>query len=255
MTASRSAGWLPRSTGARRSRASRSSRNAVALAALRNMPSVDGPSRCRTASSSCGRGRRTGACLRSCLATAVARALPQLRLLAPRRGWEQKRVAGVKSPMPRARSCWGQAAPLRSRRREGWGPPGQAGLPGWAGAACRPPRRRLPGAGQRAACCSRSPPALAPGQRPGSAAEQRARAAPSSSCCCSLLLQRKREQEPVNADHQASAPGACPALPCPALPCPALPCLQRSAERCGRTGREPAAGATAPAQRLWLGGS
>ena len=143
--------------------------------------------------------------------------------------------------MPRARSCWGQPAPLRSRRREGWGPPGQAGLPGWAGAACRPPRRRLPGAGQRVACCSRSPPALAPGQRPGSAAEQRARAAPScSSSCCSLLLQRKREQEPVNADRQASAPGACPALPCPALPCPACSAvLSGAAGRAGSQQLEP----------------
>ena len=63
MTASSSAGWLPRSTSAPRSRASRSSRSAVALAALRNIPSVVGPSCCRTASSSCGRERQEDGCL------------------------------------------------------------------------------------------------------------------------------------------------------------------------------------------------
>ena len=153
-------------------------------------------------------------------------------------------LLGVKSPNPRARSSWAHPAPLRSSWREGWGPPGQAGLPGWAAAACRPPRRRLPGAAQRAACCSRSPPALAPGQRPGSAAEQRARAAPScSSSCCSLLLQRKTEQEPLKGDRQASAPAACPALPC----------LQRGAERRGRTGREPAAGTLSSGSAAPLG--
>jgi len=99
-----------------------------------------------------------------------------------------------------------------------WGPPGQAALPGWAGAACHRPGTGLPGAAQRAPCCSRSPPALALERQPGCATQQRARAAPSSSsscccCCCSLLLQRKREGEPVNGDRQASAPAACPALP------------------------------------------
>ena len=135
----------------------------------------------------------------------------------PRKGAGTRAGARPEEPNPPSSELLG-TLPLPSRRREGWGPPKQAGLPGWAGAARRPPRRGLPGAGQRAPGCSQSPPALAPGQRPGSAAEQRARAAPSSSCCCSLLLQRKREQEPVNAEHQASAPAACPALPCPALP-------------------------------------
>jgi len=196
----------------------------VTLAALRNIPSVEGPSRCRTASSSCGRVRRTVAWLRRWLPRAVARALLQMRLLAPKRGWDQKSEAWVKSPIGHPRSLWGHPRPLWSRRREVWGPPVQAVLPGWAGAACRPLRRGLPGAAQRAPCCSLSPPALAPGQCPGCAAEQRARAAPTS-CCCSVQLQRKRG-EPVNGEGQASAPAACPALPCPALPCPALAAAQ-----------------------------
>ena len=162
----------------------------------------------------------------------------------PRKGAGTRAGARPEEPNPPSSQLLG-TLPLPSRRREGWGPPGQAGLPGRAGAACRPPRRGLPGAVQRAPGCSQSPPALAPGQRPRAAAEQRARAAPSSSSSCSLLLQRKTQQEPLNGDRQASALAACPALPC----------LQRGTERCGRTGREQAAATAAPAQWLQLGGS
>lgn len=93
-----------------------------------------------------------------------------------------------------------------------WAPPGQAGLPGWAGAACRPGCRELPGAGQREPCCRPSPTARLPLQPPRSLAGQRARAAPSASCG-SRLLPRKRGHRAVEVKRQASAPR--PSQRCP----------------------------------------
>ena len=96
--------------------------------------------------------------------------------------------------------CWGQQ--LSGIEPEGWGPPGQACLPGGAGAVCSPSCRELPGAGQRA------PLQLDP-DCPGtlrqlkSSTVQRARAIVSSSFR-SHLLQRKTEQKSMDHNHQAS---------------------------------------------------
>lgn len=59
-----------------------SSHSTVLPVARQNIPSADGPSCCRTASSSCRRCTRTVAWLRSCLPTARAGSLPHTLLFA-----------------------------------------------------------------------------------------------------------------------------------------------------------------------------
>ena len=89
--------------------------------------------------------------------------------------------------------------------------------------------------------------------RPGAwaAAGVRRRAKGQGSPLLLLLLLPPAAKEKRARARQCRAPGQRSR----SLPCPALPCLQRGAERCGRTGREPAAGRPAVAQRLGLGGS
>lgn len=88
---------------------------------------------------------------------------------------------------------------------DGMETPSQAGLPGWAGAACHPGCRDLPGAGQRELLHQQSPMALVPLPQPRSMAVQMARAA--SSCSCgSHLLPRETEQRAMEEKHQESAP-------------------------------------------------
>ena len=133
----------------------------------------------------------------------------------PRAGWRGgwRWVRGEEaalSPSPSRGPSAGDTA--SAEEPAGWGPPGQACLPGWAGAACHPGCRELPGAGRREPPCRQSPTARAPLQRPRSLAAQRARAAPSSSCG-SRLLPRKREQRAMEEKRQASAPG--PSQRCP----------------------------------------
>ena len=64
-----------------------------------------------------------------------------------------------------------------------------------------------------------------------------------------LLLLPPAAKEKRARARQCRPPGQCSQ----SLPCPALPCLQRGAERCGRTGREPAAGTLSSGSAAPLG--
>ena len=218
MTASRCAGWLSRWTSAPLSRASLSSREARSPAASRKIPSVDGPCSCRRASRSCRGQRRRVAWLEAgpgagepCSGAGACVEGSAFPRAGWRGGWRWVRgEEAALSPSPSRGPSAGDTA--SAEEPAGWGPPGQACLPGWAGAACHLGCRELPGAGRREPPCRQSPTARAPLQRPRSLAAQRARAAPSSSCG-SRLLPRKREQRAMEEKRQASAPG--PSQRCP----------------------------------------
>ena len=87
----------------------------------------------------------------------------------------------------------------------GGGPTAQAGLHGWAWAACHPGCRDLPGAGQTELRCQQSLMALVALLQPRTLAVQMARAA--SSCSCgSRLLPRETDQRAMKEKHQESTP-------------------------------------------------
>ena len=220
MTASRSAGWLPRSTGAPRSRASRSSRNAVALAALRNMPSVDGPSRCRTASSSCGRERQEDGCLAEELPcnsggqSAAPAAAP-----CPQTGLGAEACCGGEEPNGACAELLGTASASAEQAEGGLG----TAWPGWL---TWMGRGSVPSSPQMAARgCPKSgllqPEPACPGAWAAAGLRRRAKGQGSPLLLLLLLLPPAAKEKRARA-RQCRPPGQrSRSLPCPALPCPA----------------------------------